>query len=221
MHEDGALGSGGASGVIFTLDTEIRLPRRGVHHRRLRAGREHRPGHGRSRRVLRPQADLPAGPPRACCGARSAASRSRWSTRRAAPRADAQRADARGRPRALLHHRRGGAGAGRLRDPRSRTTTRTPAAEPMDIEWAKDGLRRQALHRPGAARDGGIARGTPDAVETYALEGEGRRSWSAAARSARRSPPARCGWSPTPPTSPPSAPARCWSPTRPRPTGSR
>ena len=53
-----------SSGVIFTLDTEIGLSRRGVHHRRLRTGREHRAGHGRSRRILRAQADLPARPSR-------------------------------------------------------------------------------------------------------------------------------------------------------------
>ena len=53
-----------ASGVIFTLDTESGFRDvvfvTGV----LRARREHRAGQGRPGRVLRPQADLPAGPSR-------------------------------------------------------------------------------------------------------------------------------------------------------------
>ncbi len=46
----------GASGVMFTLDTEFRLPRRGVHHGLLRPRRDRRAGRGESRRVLRLQA---------------------------------------------------------------------------------------------------------------------------------------------------------------------
>ena len=62
---------------------------------------------------------------------------------------------------------------------------------PMDIEWAKDGedgklyiVQARPETVPRSAR--------PRRFETYALKGTGR-CWSPAARSARRSPPARCG----------------------------
>ena len=63
-----------ASGVVFTLDTESGFPRRRLRHRRLGPGREHRPGQRRSRRILCPQADLPAPATDACCDVRWAAS---------------------------------------------------------------------------------------------------------------------------------------------------
>ena len=50
-----------SSGVIFTLDTEFGLPRRGVHYWHLWAGREYRPGQGGPGRVPRAQADLQTG----------------------------------------------------------------------------------------------------------------------------------------------------------------
>ncbi len=46
----------GASGVMFTMDTESRFPGRGLRHVRLRAGRGRRAGRGEPRRVLRLQA---------------------------------------------------------------------------------------------------------------------------------------------------------------------
>ena len=52
----------------------VRLQRRRLHHRRLRPGRERRPGRGRSRRVLRLQAHLPGRAPRRAAP--------RWATRR-------------------------------------------------------------------------------------------------------------------------------------------
>ena len=61
--------------------------------------------------------------------------------------------------RALLPRRRRGARAGRGRACASRSTTaRAPARPtPMDIEWAQGRRRRQAVHRPGPARNGGLA----------------------------------------------------------------
>ena len=67
-HEDGALRPRRQRRDLHPRH-RIRLPRRGLRHRRLRPGREHRPGRGRSRRVLRPQADLPAGLPRGAVAA--------------------------------------------------------------------------------------------------------------------------------------------------------
>ena len=45
---------------------------------------------------------------------------------------------------------------------------------PMDIEWAKDGEKRRDLHRPGAARDGAVARGGRvfNASYTHQVEGQ-------------------------------------------------
>jgi pyruvate,water dikinase len=63
---------------------------------------------------------------------------------------------------------------------------------PMDIEWGKDGARRQALHPAGPPRDGEEpGRGQGRA----ALQAQGHGTcWPRAAPSARRSAPARCGW---------------------------
>ena len=68
--EDGALRHGVERRDLHARHRD-RLSRRGVHHRRLRAGRERRAGQGRSRRVLRAQADVPAGLSAPCCGVRS------------------------------------------------------------------------------------------------------------------------------------------------------
>ena len=53
----------GASGVMFTMDTESGLRRRGVHHLVVRAGRGGRAGRGEPRRVLRLQAGAARRPP--------------------------------------------------------------------------------------------------------------------------------------------------------------
>ena len=66
------------------------------------------------------------------------------------------------RSRALRARRRRDPHAGPLGAARSRTTTAACAAAPtpMDIEWAKDGRTRRAVHRPGPAGD--RARAAPD-----------------------------------------------------------
>ena len=65
-HADVALSAGvqrmvrsdlGAAGVMFTIDTESRLPGRGVHHLQLRPGRDGGAGRREPGRVLRAQAD--------------------------------------------------------------------------------------------------------------------------------------------------------------------
>ena len=53
----------GASGVMFTLDTESGLRQSGIHHFRLRAGRNRGAGAGQPRRVLRLQAGARGGAP--------------------------------------------------------------------------------------------------------------------------------------------------------------
>ena len=120
-----------------------RLPRRGLHHRRLRPGREHRPGPRRSRRVLRPQADLQAGLPRGAAPLARAASRCGWSM----PGPDAQRRHAALSDAATAERERfcitddEVLRARRLRD-RDRGPLLAPRPAipmPMDIEWAKDG----------------------------------------------------------------------------------
>ncbi len=85
-HADVALSAGvqrmvrsdiGASGVMFTLDTESGFPRCGVHHRRLRTGRDRGAGRSQSGRILRPQADSEPPADRPSCAATSAARPSR------------------------------------------------------------------------------------------------------------------------------------------------
>ena len=58
----------------------LRLPRRGVHHRLLRTGRDGGAGRGQSGRVLRLQAGAARRQARRSCAATSAARRSRWCT---------------------------------------------------------------------------------------------------------------------------------------------
>ena len=59
---------------------------------------------------------------------------------------------------------------------RSRTIIRASAGHPMpmDIEWAKDGDRRKALHHPGAAGDRGVAACRRRRFEIYALGASGK-----------------------------------------------
>ena len=130
----------------------VGLPRRGLHHRRLRARRERRAGSRRPGRVLRPQAHLRGGPPR-----RPAPPAGRQGgeddLRRGRDQAHGpQRPDPEGRPRALLHQRRGRPRARRLRD-----QDRTPLRPTHGHGVGQGRPRRQALSRPGAARDGRLA----------------------------------------------------------------
>ena len=132
----------GASGVIFTLDTETRLSRRGLRHRRLWPWREHRPGRHRSGRVLCPQADLPAGLSRgAARGAGRQAAQDDLRRRAGGAGDHPQRPTSRARARAVLPLRRRRSWPSPATPSPSRTTTRQRPAEPtpMDIEWAKDG----------------------------------------------------------------------------------
>ena len=90
---------------------------------------------------------------------------------------------------------------------------------PMDIEWAKDGLDGK-LYIVQARPETVASQRQADTLETYVLDGAGEvlakgRRWVAG------SPRGGPGSSRTPRTSDSSVPARCWSPTRPRRTGSR
>ena len=134
----------------------VRLPRRRLHHRRLRPGRERGAGRRRPGRVLRAQADLRVRPPRRAAPRCSADKAIKMVYVEGGDQAhDPQRPDPEGRPRALLHQRRGRARAGRLRD-----QDREPL-RPTDGHGVGQGRpRRQALHRAGATRDGRLpARG--------------------------------------------------------------
>ena len=195
----------------------VRLSRRGVHHRRLRPRREHRAGHGRSRRVLRPQADLPRRAIARCCAARSAASRYAWSTRRAQAASHAQRADARGPTASASASPTPRCWSSPTTRSASRTTTRDAPGMPMpmDIEWAKDGVdgklyivqarpetvasqrARGHASRPTRSKGKGAVLVSGRAVGEKIAAGHGARDRDGA-RSRRISSPARC-WSPTPP----------------------
>ena len=126
-----------SSGVIFTLDTEIGLPRRRVRHRRptVSARTSSRvPSIPMSSTSTSRRSGRATGP----CSARELGSKAKYdgaSGRAGEP--DAQRADRGGRPAALLHQRRGGARSGRSGD---RSIEEHYGPTPMDIEWAKDGV---------------------------------------------------------------------------------
>ena len=92
---------------------------------------------------------------------------------------------------------------------------------PMDIEWAKDGLDGE-LYIVQARPETVASQRAAAALEEYTLQRQGRRCWprGRAVGSQHRRRPARAS-SRTRTSSPSSSPARCWSPTRRRPTGSR
>ncbi len=142
-HEDVFLSAGvqlmvrsdvGASGVLFTLDTESGFRDVVFVTAQLRPRRDGRAGRGESGRVLRLQADLarrqardPAPPAR-----RQAAAHGVFGETR---RARAHRGNAGRRSREVLHQRRR-----RARTVASRRSSIEKHYErPMDIEWAKDG----------------------------------------------------------------------------------
>ena len=133
--EDGAFRSRRVRGVLLARH-RVGVPRRRLHHGRLRARGERRAGRGRSGRVLRPQADIRAAGIGRCSGGCWATRRSRWCSSRARS----------SRPSATSPHRRPTASA-------TASTTRTCSSSPdyaikierhygrpMDMEWAKDGL---------------------------------------------------------------------------------
>ena len=106
-----------ASGRHLLARHGVRIPRRRPRHRRLRPRRERRTGRGRSRRVLRPQTDVPPGLPGRPAPALGdkAADHDLRDGRRG--RHHPECAHARRPSPALLHHRRGGPDLGRLRAP--------------------------------------------------------------------------------------------------------
>ena len=130
---------------------------------------------------------------------------------------DAKRPDPEGRPRALLPQRRRRAGARRLRDARSRT--HYGAADGHRVGEGRRSTGSSTSSRRGPRRSPPSAarpRSRPTCSRARA------RSSPRAARSARGSPRARCRRDREPHAArASSSPARCWSPTPPRPTGSR
>jgi pyruvate,water dikinase len=146
----------------------VRASRHGVHHRRLGAGRERGAGRRRPRRVLRAQADLPAGIPQRLAPHAGRQADPDGLRERPHPRAGSQPPDAEGRPRALLPERRRRAGTGRCAAIKIEDHYSRQAGElrPMDIEWAKDG---------------------PDGPSTSCRRGPRRRCRSARPRSWRSS----------------------------------
>ena len=142
-HEDVFLSAGvqlmvrsdiGASGVLFTLDTESGFREVGVRHRQLRPRRNGRAGRGESRRVLRLQADVegrqardPAPPAR-----RQAAAHGVF--------VESRRARAGSRTRRPPIARSSASATPTCRSsPSSRSSSKQHYQRPMDIEWAKDG----------------------------------------------------------------------------------
>ena len=162
-HADVALSAGvqrmvrsdlGAAGVMFTIDTESRLPGRGVHHLQLRPGRDGGAGRGEPGRVLRAQADAarPASSPiiRRNLGSQADPHGVRHARRSGRQRpAGAHRGHAARAAQPLLAHRRRRDRAGALR------ADHRAALRPPDGHRVGQGRqRRQALHPAGPARDG-------------------------------------------------------------------
>ncbi len=178
-----------ASGVIFTLDTESGFRDvvfiTGV----LWPRREHRSGPGRSGRVLCPQADLQEGIPghssplaRQEAGANDLC---RWPHRRD----HADRRDFRGRSRAILPRRRGGAEPRRLRH-----QDRGPLLEqgrPCRRRWTSNGRRTARTAGSISSRRGPrpSPRSDPPRRSRLTPSTEPAECSSAAARWARRSLP--------------------------------
>ena len=165
-----------ASGVIFTLDTETGFRDVGVHHRRLRPRRERGAGHGRSGRVLRLQADLPAGPSRRAAPHARRKKIKMVYAEGAHARADAQRAD----------RRRTSARASASTD--DDVLTLADYAITIEDHYSAQGRpahadghrvgqgrhRRRALHRAGAARDGRLAAARRRCSRTTRSTGQGK-----------------------------------------------
>ena len=220
VHEDGALGSRRQRRDLHARH-RIRLPRRGVHHRRP-TGWARTSCRARSIRTSSTSTSRPSGRAAArCCAARSAASRCAWSRHRPWRRQHhAERADGPAERAAVLHHDAEVLTLAEYAHPhRGALFAAAGHPMPMDIEWAKDGDRRQALHRAGAAGDGGIAtRGRE--LRDLSPDGQRRRCSSPARPSARRSPRAGARH-PRRARPAASSRARCWSPTTTARTGSR
>ena len=212
-----------ASGVDLHARHGIRLPRRRVRHRRRTASAK-TSCRAASIRTSSTSTSRPSSAAIApCCDARWDASSSDWSTPRAratsapptstTPVADRERfCIDDGDVLKLADY------AIRIEEHYSR---RAGHPVPMDIEWAKDGLRRRALHRPGAAGD----RGFPAACAGIRdLCAEGQRpgpvvTGRAVGEKIASGPVRIIGEHPA--TSRPSRPATCWWRRPPARTGSR
>ena len=136
----------------------VGLPRRGVRHRRLGAGRERGAGHRRPRRVLRLQAHAAPGPPQRAAPQARGQGDPHGLRADGRPRHHAQRAHAARGPRTLLPHGRAGARAGR-RGAGDRGPLQPPR-RPAYAHGRRVGAgrrRRPPVHRAGAARDGQLA----------------------------------------------------------------
>ena len=197
---------------MFTIDTESGFQRRRLHHLELRPRRDGGAGRRESRRVLRAQAD---------------AARRQAGDHPPQPRLQADQDGVR--------HRRG---QGRERQARCSTVdTAHRAAQPLFADRRRrdrtaalradhraalrpaDGhrvgqgrRRRQALHPAGAPGDGEEPGGGQGRAALQA-QGQAARCSPKAARSARRSAPARCASCTASPTWNACSPATCSSPT--------
>ena len=163
---------------IFTLDTKSGFRDvvfvTGV----LRPRRKYRAGPRRSRRVLRPQADLPRGLPRVLRRALGRKQQRLVYARRSRPAHDNVETST-GRPGALLHRATPTCSNSPTTRSASRITIQQRAGHPMpmDIEWAKDGERWPALHRSGPAGDGGV-RSAAGRLRELCARRPAARSWS-------------------------------------------
>ena len=105
-----------------------------------------------------------------------------------------------------------GAGTGGLCDPHRGPLLEAGRSADADGHRMGQGRPgRQALHRPGPPGDRRLAPGRGHLRDLH-VEGHGPRCWRPAARSEKRSHPARFGWSSMRATSPPSSRGRCWLP---------
>ncbi len=163
----------------------VGLSRRRLRDGRLRPRRERGSGRRRPGRVLRPQADLSRRPPRGAAPPPRRQGREDDPRRGRDEEHDAKRPHPEGRPRSLLPHRRGRSGTGRLRVC-DRAALRQ--ADGHGVGQGRD--RRQALHRPGPPRDGGLA-AQRDGARDATCSKAAARYWPKAARSASGSPRVR------------------------------
>ena len=220
--EDGPLGSRGERRHLHARH-RIRLSRRGVRHRRLRARREHR-ARARSIRTSSTSTSRPSAKATArCCAARSAASSCGMVYARGARDATA-RGTCRHRAADRARFCIGDAEVLELADYAIRIEEHySQHAGPPDADGYRMGQGRrgrQALHRSGAARNGRLAARAP-ALRDLCAEGQ-RPGAGHRPRGRREDRRGRCArHRATRTTSQLSSRARCWSPRRPAPIGSR
>ena len=199
-----------------------RLSRCRADQRRLRPGRERRAGLGQSGRVLRLQADAQAGLSADPQEARWAPRNSSWSTTSAAARwsrtCRCRRKIAADSPSATTTSCTLARWA--VPDRRSLLAPDAASPRPMDMEWAKDGRTGELF----------IVQARPETVQSQREVARARNlsacsseaaCWSRGAASARRSAEGAVRVIRDVQHLRRSSTAKCWSPTRPIPTGSR